>query len=352
MRFSLVCGITKPKLRKIVRKCKLARILPHGSGRGAAEVRKRGGLRRWVAACGVSARSVSEVAGLRVRRLRPARLVRAANRLRKTILRSATESARLAANPSAGAPQARAAFKRAANRSRRTPDRKNWPQPAERHSYGSSSKCHNLIRPRAAAARAVFSFLLAFLIAGCASPRKLASKTKEKTNVEEKRTETTAGEIFHRVDTTKTEDVENTYTKIEFFPPEPDKQETKPDTTATGGPSNPVADTPKNTTKEPKEKRPPDTGKRGAIKSIESYTMKQKSEAAGVTQTEQKEEATKTEEVNTDSDTEIDVTEEPAADPYRWRYIFGILLLLAVAFFFLRKAKVFRAVAAFFRKLF
>lgn len=180
----------------------------------------------------------------------------------------------------------------------------------------------------------------------------MASKTKEKTNVEEKRTETTAGEIFHRVDTTKTEGVEITYTKIEFFPPEPDNQETKPDTTATGGPSNPVADTPKNRTKEPKEKRPPDTGKRGAIKSIESYTMKQKSEAAVVTQTEQKEEATMTEEVNTDSDTETDVTEEPAADPYRWRYIFGILLLLAVAFFFLRKAKVFRAVAALFRKLF
>lgn len=200
---------------------------------------------------------------------------------------------------------------------------------------------------------AVFSFLLAFLIAGCASPRKLASKTKEKTNVEEKRTETTAGEIFHRVDTTKTEGVEITYTKIEFFPPEPDKQEIKPDTIAMGGPSNPVADTPKNRTKEPKEKRPPDTtGKRGAIKSIDSYTMKQKSEAAGVTQTEQKEGATKTEEVNTDSDTETDVTEEPAADPYRWRYIFGILLLLAVAFFFLRKTKVFRAVAALFRKLF
>ena len=62
--------------------------------------------------------------------------VRAARR--KPILRSTTESARLV---------------RAANRSRRTPDRKNWPQPAERHSYSSSSKCHNLIRPRAAAAR-------------------------------------------------------------------------------------------------------------------------------------------------------------------------------------------------------
>ncbi len=43
MRFSLFCGITKPKLRKIGRKCKRAYILPCGSDRGAAEVRKRGG---------------------------------------------------------------------------------------------------------------------------------------------------------------------------------------------------------------------------------------------------------------------------------------------------------------------
>jgi|GEM_PF-3627290 len=71
-----------------------------------------------------------------------------------------------------------------------------------------------------------------------------------------------------------------------------------------------------------------------------------------MTQEEQKTETTKTEEVNTDTDKETDITEKPAADPYRWRYIFGILVLLAVAFCFLRKTKVFTAVAAFFRKLF
>ena len=100
-----------------------------------------------------------------------------------------------------------------------------------------------------------------------------------------------------------------------------------------GGPSNPVADTPKNRPKEPKEKQPPDTGRQGAIKSIETFTVKQKAEATGVTQEEQKTETTKTEEVNTDTDKETDITEKPAADPYRWRYIFGILVLLAVAFF-------------------
>ncbi|WP_302347557.1 site-specific integrase [uncultured Alistipes sp.] len=63
-------------------------------------------------------RSDSAVAGLRCRRLRPARL----------------KSRKPAHTPPPS-------------------DRKNKPQPAERHSYSSSSKCHNLIRPRAAAAR-------------------------------------------------------------------------------------------------------------------------------------------------------------------------------------------------------
>lgn len=198
----------------------------------------------------------------------------------------------------------------------------------------------------------VIALLLSVLLAGCSTPRKLAGSTKETAKTEEKRDETTAAEIRRTVDSTKTEGVEVTYTKIEFFPPEPDTRQAKPDTMQAGGPSNPVTDTPKNRPKEPKEKQPPDTGRQGAIKSIETFTVKQKAEATGVTQEEQKTETTKTEEVNTDTDKEADITEKPAADPYRWRYIFGILVLLAVAFFFLRKTKVFTAVTAFFRKLF
>lgn len=198
----------------------------------------------------------------------------------------------------------------------------------------------------------VIALLLAVLLSGCSTPRKLAGSTKETAKTEEKRDETITAEFRRTVDSTKTEGVEITYTKIEFFPPEPDTLPTKQGTTKTGGPSKTVADTPKNRPKEPKEKQPPDTGKQGAIKSIETFTVKQNTEATGVTQEEQKTETTKTEEVNTDTDKETDITEKPAADPYRWRYIFGILVLLAVAFFFLRKTKVFTAVAAFFRKLF
>jgi hypothetical protein len=122
---------------------------------------------------------------------------------------------------------------------------------------------------------------------GCSTPRKLAGSTKETAKTEEKRNETTAAEFRRTVDNTKTEGVEVTYTKIEFSPPKPDTRQAKPDTMQAGGPSNPVADTPKNRPKEPKEKQPPDTGRQGAIKSIETFTVKQKAEATGVTQEEQ-----------------------------------------------------------------
>lgn len=199
--------------------------------------------------------------------------------------------------------------------------------------------------------RNLYVIVLAFavLFTSCGTQRKLASNTKKSVNTEENRAETASSEIRRIVDSTKTEGVEVTYTKIEFFPPEPDTLPANKDTTKAGGQTKPVANTQKNRPKEPKEKQPPYEGsKQGAIKSIETYTVKQKTEATGVTHEEQKTETAKTEEVNTDTD----ITEKPAADPYRWRYIFGILVLLAIAFFFLRKTKVFMAVAAFFRKLF
>ena len=174
----------------------------------------------------------------------------------------------------------------------------------------------------------IIALLLSVMLTGCSTPRKLAGSTKETIKTEEKRDETTAVEFRRVVDSTKTEGVEVTYTKIEFFPPEPDTLPAKQSTTKTGGPSKTVADTPKNRPKEPKEKQPLDIGRQGVIKSIETFTVKQKTEATGVTQEEQKTETTKSEEVNTDTNKETDVIEQPAADPYRLRYIFGILVLL------------------------
>ena len=101
--------------------------------------------------------------------------------------------------------------------------------------------------------------LAAASLIGCSTPRKLAGSTKETAKTEEKRDETTAAEFRRTVDSTKTESVEVTYTKIEFFPPEPDTLPAKQGTTQTGGPSKPVADTPKNRPKEQKESSHPIT---------------------------------------------------------------------------------------------
>ena len=60
--------------------------------------------------------------------------------------------------------------------------------------------------------------VFAVLLTGCSTPRKLAGSTKETAKTEEKRDETIAAEFRRTVDSTKTEGVEVTYTKIEFFP--------------------------------------------------------------------------------------------------------------------------------------
>ncbi|MDR0429231.1 MAG: hypothetical protein LBH58_01975, partial [Tannerellaceae bacterium] len=62
------------------------------------------------------------------------------------------------------------------------------------------------------------------------------------------------------------------------------------------------------------------------------------------------------EEKNTDTDIKVDTTEQPAADPYKWRYIFGILILIivigVVGYFILRKNKIFISVISFFKRFF
>ena len=110
----------------------------------------------------------------------------------------------------------------------------------------------------------IIALLLSVMLTGCSTPRKLAGSTKETAKTEEKRDETITAEFRRTVDSTKTEGVEVTYTKIEFFPPEPDTLPAKQSTTKTGGPSKTVADTPKNRPKEPKEKQPLDMPSAGS----------------------------------------------------------------------------------------
>ena len=183
--------------------------------------------------------------------------------------------------------------------------------------------------------------LLGFL--GCSSPKNLTSNTKQKGNTEERRNEITAGEIHTLIDSTKTDGLEVKYFKVEFYPPE--KQPEGP------GPQ-PKEESQKgsvNTGPRQRDKKPPD---KGAIKSIEGFIINSSSKEKGVTESHEINASEKEEEIITDSSLETNLTEETAEDPYKWRYILGIIIAITVigvaGYFIIRKSKV----ATFIKKLF
>lgn len=195
--------------------------------------------------------------------------------------------------------------------------------------------------------------LLVGFLTGCSTPRKLIASKEEKTKVDQSTKETNTGTSSTFVDTTKTDGVEITYTKIEYYPPETNREPTpEPEGQVTPGKTNrPEGNRSKEPT--PAKKQPPN---KGPIKSIEQLTIKQNSEEKGVSQSQEANATAKEEITTTDIDKKEANTEQPAADPYRWRYILAILVIVIVAgtvvYFCLRKTKVGITVTSFIKKIF
>lgn len=195
--------------------------------------------------------------------------------------------------------------------------------------------------------------LLVGFLTGCSTPRKLTASKEEKTKVNQETKETNTGTSSTFVDTTKTDGVEITYTKVEYYPPEPNKEPTpEPEGQVIPGKT---SQSEGNRNKEPTsaKKQPPN---KGPIKSIEQLTIKQNSEEKGVSQSQEANASAKEEVTTTDTDKKEADTEQPAADPYRWRYILAILVIVIVAgtvvYFWLRKTKVGITVTSFIKKIF
>ena len=195
----------------------------------------------------------------------------------------------------------------------------------------------------------LLSILFVFLGVGCSTPKKFTSNTTETSSSEEKRKEATTGDIYTLIDIVKKSGIEITYAKIEFYPPEiliPAIPKMKPEIEPTKG----------NINSEPKpaNKKPPDN--KGAIKSIEQLTLKATEEQTGISENRNSNTSDLEEEINTNTDIKTDTTEKPAADPYKWRYIFGILILIVVigiiGYFLLRKNKVFVSIISFLKRFF
>jgi hypothetical protein len=176
------------------------------------------------------------------------------------------------------------------------------------------------------------------LLSGCRTPKKTAGTTIENVTVQEKQNQTGKNETYTFVDTTEKSGFEISYFKVEFYPPDTVRQN--------------QATVPENDSNTD-VKKPPN---QGAIKSVEKITVKANEEKAGITSIADNSTAETNTEYNAKMDTTAETVEQPAADPFRWRYIFGtavaIVLLAAGAYFMLRKNKVVTTVFTFLRKIF
>lgn len=175
--------------------------------------------------------------------------------------------------------------------------------------------------------------LLLFLMASCAATRQSAQSTSTNESLTEK-TEEQSTKTEKVVDTTKTENGKITITEIEFYPPiESEEPQDKTNATRTG----------------PKPKKPKQSNVAGvnlsnvgnikdaAIKSIKQTTIENGSEQKGESKESSESKVEQKEAVATKNDQTSQMQTSPAPDPYRWRYIFYILLLIGVALLYLKR---------------
>jgi len=199
----------------------------------------------------------------------------------------------------------------------------------------------------------LFIGLCILLFSGCKSTKKIASNTRENIQASEKQNEVSITESYSFIDTTKKAGLEISYYKIEFYSP---VGPSEPDRTIPDNPTFPFGINNNIEGSNPKSK-PPNTGnEKGAIKSIEGYTIKAASEETGINEEKSNIIINKDAEKNIDIDRVAKVTEQPAPDLYRWRYILGICIIVALAgtglYFGLRKTKVVKAIITFLKKVF
>jgi hypothetical protein len=181
---------------------------------------------------------------------------------------------------------------------------------------------------------------------GCSAPKKIISSTAETLTSSEKQSEAASSELYNFADTTKKQEVEVTYFKIKFYPPDdspvaiPDDPAFPENLLGSTGSSNP--------------KKPPN--RKGAVKSIEGYTVIAKSQQSGVNKSNENTQVSRNAEKNEDISRQAEVKEQPAPDPYRWRYILAIVISVILAgvgaYFVFRKAKLITGLISVVKKLF
>jgi hypothetical protein len=162
---------------------------------------------------------------------------------------------------------------------------------------------------------------LILCLCACASTRKNVQTTSESEVVQES-TATQSAKTEKMVDTTKTESGKIILTEIEFYPPT--VIEAHKDTTARQMQSiNNIGDI-----------------KGATIKSIKQTIIESHSEQNGKSREASETDGKQSEAILVKNEQTIHQDVSPAPDPYRWRYIFYILVLISVVLLYLKRVPV------------
>lgn len=153
----------------------------------------------------------------------------------------------------------------------------------------------------------------------CASTRK-SVQTSCTTDTSIDKVDSQTMKTEKAIDTTKTEDGKITITEIEFFP-NVNKSDTIKSAINVGGLN--IANV--------------GSIKNAAIKSIKQTTIEKKSEQKGKSNESSESEKIQSTVVATKSNQTSQIQTSPAPDPYRWRYIFYILVLVGIAMLYLKR---------------
>lgn len=161
--------------------------------------------------------------------------------------------------------------------------------------------------------------LVTCLMVSCASTRK-SVQTSCTTDTSIDKVDSQTMKTEKAIDTTKTEDGKITITEIEFFP-NVNKSDTIKSAINVGGLN--IANV--------------GSIKNAAIKSIKQTTIEKKSEQKGKSYESSESEKIQSTVVATKSNQTSQIQTSPAPDPYRWRYIFYILVLVGIAMLYLKR---------------
>jgi hypothetical protein len=161
----------------------------------------------------------------------------------------------------------------------------------------------------------------------CASTRK-SVQTNSTDELFIQSNESQSVKVNKVIDTTKTENVKITITEIEFYPPTVTDERLNNESTK---PSNNVScisllnivniDN-------------------AAIKSIKQTTIEADTEEKGESRESESNESEKSEAAISNSEKNTNSEVEPASDPYRWRYIFYILMIALIVLLYLKRVPI------------